>query len=132
MTPLLLWGQKKWDTIVLFQTYEGQPFRAVAVEEDDYVSYTETVDGYTILLNSAGEWCYAVRKGDDLVPSKVKVHEPVYREAAEIRFLEKLPRHLRYGPSKVAQLKIEKLKLYDYEQYLRFREALERMRKKKK
>ncbi len=119
-------AQTRWDTIVLFQTYEGVPFRAVAIQEDDYISYTETVDGYTILLNEAGEWCYAIRKGDDLVPSRVKVHEPGQRDEKEIRFLRKLPKHLRYGPSKIQELRLAKLKLYDYERYLRLREALRR------
>ncbi len=131
MLPAVLFGQVQWDTIILFQTYEQAPFRALAIQEDDYISYTETVDGYTIVLNEAGEWCYAVRKGDDLVPSRVKVHDPIYREEAEKRFLEKLPKHLRYGPDRINELKLEKLKLYDYEQYLRFRDALERMRKQR-
>ncbi len=123
-------AQTQWDTIVLFQTYEGIPFRAIAIQEDDYISYTETVDGYTIVLNAAGEWCYATRKGDDLVPSKVRVHPPAYRDEKEQRFLRKLPKHLRYGPAKIDELKLEKLKLYDYERYLRFREVLRRRHSK--
>jgi hypothetical protein len=66
------------------------------------VEYTETLDGYTIVLNNQGVYEYA--KGTpsgDLVASGVKAKNPNKRDKSEIKYTEGIEKHLRYKSEKL-------------------------------
>ncbi len=60
-------------------------------------SYTETIDGYTLLRNKKGIYVYAkIDKNQDLTPSKLKAHNPNNRSKRELKCLDKnFKPHLR-------------------------------------
>lgn len=68
------------------------------------ISYTETLDGYTLILNSKGLFEYAKLSSDDLVPSGVLAHETNERSKEENSYLSTINKHLTYGPNKIALL----------------------------
>lgn len=62
-----------------------------------FVSYTETIDGYTIVLDPNGMYEYAVQSKDgDLRTSGVWAHDPGDRDRKENKKLKNIPKHLRY------------------------------------
>lgn len=70
-----------------------------------HVSYSETLDGYVILLNSKKIYEYAVRgKNGDLKPGGVKARNEGERKPREIKYLRKVPKHLRYEGKKLEAL----------------------------
>ncbi len=53
-------------------------------------SFTETIDGYTLLRNKKGIYVYAKSgKNQQLIPSKLKAHDSGSRTRKEIRCLSK-------------------------------------------
>ena len=62
------------------------------------VSYTETIDGYTLMLNPVGLYEYAVQTKDgNLTYGGVPAHDPKDRKGKEKRYLKKkATMHLRY------------------------------------
>lgn len=60
-------------------------------------SYTETIDGYTLLRNKKGIYVYAqIDKCQNLIPSKLKAHNPNNRPKRELKCLDKnFKPHLR-------------------------------------
>lgn len=62
-----------------------------------FLNYTETIDGYTIVLNDAGFYEYAKLASDgNLVPGGMIARDPQNRTKKENRKLRKFPKHLRY------------------------------------
>lgn len=62
-----------------------------------FMNYTETIDGYTVVLDDAGLYNYAMlTKTGDLAPNGIVAHDPDNRNKKEIRKLRKIQRHLRY------------------------------------
>lgn len=62
------------------------------------VSYTETVDGYTITKNENGIYEYAYKEANgNLLPSGVKARNENQRANAENQFCSKTEKHLRYS-----------------------------------
>jgi hypothetical protein len=77
------------------------------------LSYTETTDGYTIILNGQGLYEYAKQAKDgDLIPTGVRAHNPDKREKSEIKFLSKKPKHLRYQNPRLNEILERKERLY--------------------
>jgi hypothetical protein len=71
-----------------------------------FMNYTETVDGYTIVLNNVGLYEYAkLAKNGDLVPGGIVAHDPQDRTKKERRKLRKFPQHLRYQGEMLEKLK---------------------------
>lgn len=94
---------KKHDTLSLHQ--QNGPELQVVGYGRLYLSYSETVDGYTILRNDKGVYEYAERGSDgDLKPSGVVAHDPGERERKEILLLKKTPKHLRYKKPKLDEI----------------------------
>ena len=59
--------------------------------------YSETIDGYTIILNEEGIYEYAeADKDGDLQTSGFQARDPEDRGDKARKFLSKTPRHLRY------------------------------------
>ncbi|MDQ3071730.1 MAG: hypothetical protein M3Q97_00505 [Bacteroidota bacterium] len=81
---------------------------------DILISYTETVDGYTIVLNEEGIYEYAVQTNTgDLVPGGVQAHNPEERPKKELRYLKKQVPHLRYTGEKLRELQERNKNMYE-------------------
>ncbi len=94
---------RRFDTLTLSQ--RGGPSLQVIGYGRFQLSYSETVDGYTIVRNDDGIYEYAERaSGGDLKPSGTVAHNPGERESDERRLLEDLPKHLRYRPPKLKKI----------------------------
>jgi hypothetical protein len=62
-----------------------------------FINYTETIDGYTVVLDDAGLYEYAkATKEGDLIPTGMLARDPQNRTKKEMRKLRKMPQHLRY------------------------------------
>lgn len=71
-----------------------------------FMNYTETIDGYTVVLDDAGLYNYAeLAKNGDLVPNGTVAHDPQDRNKKEIRKLRKVQKHLRYQGEVLEKLK---------------------------
>ena len=59
-------------------------------------SYTETVDGYTIVKDQEGMYAVAILAEDgSLTPSKITARNPEERSKSTRRKMERIPKHLR-------------------------------------
>lgn len=86
---------RKFDTITMAQQ-KGPTLRVIGYGRFQ-LSYSETVDGYTIVRNEQGVYEYAERAGNgDLEPSGTVAHDPSDRSEDERSLLEDTPKHLRY------------------------------------
>lgn len=66
------------------------------------LAYTETLDGYTVVINKEGIFEYAkLSKDGDLLPSGTKANDPKKRESKESKYVAKLTKHLRYQSPKL-------------------------------
>ena len=61
---------------------------------DEFYHRTMTTDGYTLMQRSNGDYVYAVESGSTLVPSDVIAHNPMMRNASELKMLSKLQKGL--------------------------------------
>ena len=61
---------------------------------DEFYHFNTTEDGYTIMINDAGAYVYALRDGMRLITSQVLAHNPGNRTAAELELLANTPKHL--------------------------------------
>ena len=61
---------------------------------DEFYHRTMTTDGYTLLRRSNGDYVYAVESGSTLVASDVVAHNPLMRNASELKMLSKLQKGL--------------------------------------
>ena len=62
---------------------------------DEFFHYNTTVDGYTVLRNSAGSYEYAVKHGGVLASSGLLAHDAAQRTPAERQLLSQVGTHLR-------------------------------------
>ena len=61
---------------------------------DEFYHRTMTTDGYTLMQRSNGDYVYALESGSTLVPSDVIAHNPMMRNASELKMLSKLQKGL--------------------------------------
>ena len=74
---------------VIITQADGSTLTIIGVGTADN-SYTETIDGYTLLRNKKGIYVYAKSgKSQQLIPSKLKAHNLGSRTRKEIRCLSK-------------------------------------------
>jgi len=93
-------SEKYIDTVVIYQL-DNSKLQVVGVQ-NKAATYTETIDGYTIILNELGFYEYAKNnKGGDLVLSGVFATSPELREKKEIKYLKKHSKHIRYTGDKL-------------------------------
>lgn len=96
VTPADLAETRDQDTVVLRQI-DRTTIRLIGVR-NKYVSYTETIDGYTVMLAPSGVYGYAkVQKDGGLTLTEVKAHDPSGRNETEEKFLNHTSKHLRYS-----------------------------------
>lgn len=70
------------------------------------LSYTETTDGFTVVLNTGGVYEYAVINSEGLlIPSGVLAHNPGKRSASELIFVNNTSKNLRHAPAVAMRLK---------------------------
>ncbi len=61
---------------------------------NDFVNWSETLDGYTVLKNAYGYYEYAIRQGKELVGSGIRAYDPDQRTIQQMRQIMGIPRHL--------------------------------------
>lgn len=61
---------------------------------DEFYHRTMTTDGYTLLQRSNGDYVYAIESGSRLVASDVVAHNPMMRNAGELKMVSKLQKGL--------------------------------------
>lgn len=104
-------SKKKHDTISVSQR-DGSTLKIVGFGTT-HVSYTETVDGYTVVRNNKGVYEYAEQTSNgDLEAGGVQAHNPGERKEDEKRYLSRMDKHLRYQPPKLDELKEKHDRLY--------------------
>ncbi len=62
---------------------------------DEFYHYATTTDGYTVVHDDAGYYCYAVQSGGSLRSSGVKANDPALRSAAEKSAIRSIPMGLQ-------------------------------------
>jgi M6 family metalloprotease-like protein len=83
----------------------------IQLRGDEWVSWAESSDGFTVLRNSEGFWEYAVRDEiGDLKLSGVRAYNQAERTVDVQIFLNRQPKHLRYSRSQIeTQLKLRSM-----------------------
>lgn len=91
------------DTILILQSDRSKLH--VVCDGNPFISYCETTDGYTLVLDPIGMYEYAAkgRKGD-LVPMGMPAKDLRERSPSDIRALKRIPKHLRYTGKKLQEL----------------------------
>lgn len=88
------------DTVLLNQ-YDGTKLSIVGIQTK-VAAYTETIDGYTIIINPFGFYEIAqINKAGELFPSGLVAKNPDERTKKESKKLKKIPLHLRYSGDKL-------------------------------
>jgi M6 family metalloprotease-like protein len=73
---------------------------------DERVKWAETLDFYTVLRNSKGDWEYAaLDKHGDIVTSGILAHNPSERSVKEITFLVSTKRRLSFSSQQISLIK---------------------------
>ncbi len=109
LTCLLWVGQSvavpAYPGLIQYKQENGKTL-AIFLKGDEKVKWATTEDGYTIMLNSKGNYEYAIQdmKGD-LQLSGVEVNNIKERTAAEKELLSKLSKGLYYSPSQLSMIK---------------------------
>lgn len=94
---------------VQIEQHDGSKLSIVG-KGTEYISYTETEDGYTLVLNKNDIYEYAKSGSDgDLIASGVQAHDKAKRKRAERKFVCKSSKNLRYQGKKLEEL-IAKIK----------------------
>ena len=91
------------DTLLILQSDRSKLH--VVCDGNPFISYCETTDGYTLVLDPIGMYEYAAkgRKGD-LVPMGMPAKDVNERSPSDIRSLRRIPKHLRYSGKKLEEL----------------------------
>ena len=67
----------------------------IIAKGNDLNHWSETLDGYTVLKNEAGQYVYAEQENNTLVASNLLAQDPAKRTLLEQRRLLAIPRHLK-------------------------------------
>ncbi|MCL1947761.1 MAG: hypothetical protein FWF51_11545, partial [Chitinivibrionia bacterium] len=78
----------------------------VKLRGDEWINWRTTLDDYTMLVNGDGELEYAILdEYGDLQLSGIRAKNERERTQEEIKFLQKLPRNLRFSDSQINVLR---------------------------
>ncbi len=106
--------ETRLNEVIPIKQISGETIHIVGVNTP-LSSYTETEDGYTLMINYAGLFEYAINDRDgNLVESDRLAHDLDMRSEKEKKQLESLPKHKRQAGRKLAEL-IVKYKLLHVE-----------------
>ena len=65
---------------------------------DEFIRWAETTDGYSLLRNSEGDWCYAtLNEKGEMIASDIIACNPEERNVEEVIFLEKTDKNLFFS-----------------------------------
>jgi M6 family metalloprotease-like protein len=67
---------------------------SIRLHGDEYLSYTTTEDGYSLVKNDKGVYVYAQLRNGVLVPTSMKAHDAAARTSREVSFLSGVQKHL--------------------------------------
>ena len=78
----------------------------IKLKGDEFVSWAESLDGYTLLSDGNNGWAYAVLNADgDLVSSGILTHNQEARTTIETSLLTQIPKKLRYSQKQIDNFK---------------------------
>jgi M6 family metalloprotease-like protein len=87
---------------VVFTQPNGEQV-TIIMKGDEFVRFAQTLDGFTLLYNDEGYFCYAQKNVQgDIVPSKFYAEEISNRSASANAFLAQTPTELRFSNSQVS------------------------------
>lgn len=65
---------------------------------DEFIRWSESIDGYTLLHNEDGVLCYAtINEKGEMIASDIIACNPEYRDVKEVIFLEKTDKKLFFS-----------------------------------
>ncbi len=65
---------------------------------DEFIRWSESIDGYTLLHNEDGVLCYAtINEKGEMIASDIIACNPEYRDVKEVIFLEKTEKNLFFS-----------------------------------
>ena len=107
-------------------------FVTLSLHGDEYLSYTTTADGFTVVKDGRGCWVYATRQADGtLAATSMVAHDEADRTADEKAFLQSTPRRLapkmesrmaeRRQGNRVRQVKAQERRRAEGYDYSKFR-----------
>lgn len=97
---------------------------------DEHCNYVTTTDGYTLLKNEQGIYCYAMKQDGHLVVSEYSASDVSFREEKELQMLARLPKHLRQEqPQGVRQVRCFSPATSQEERFATLSRAMEAQRK---
>lgn len=95
----------------------GEPITVVG-RGNMHLSYSETIDGYTIIRNNEGIYEYAeLSSKGQLKPSGVAAHDPGNRDEKEKKHVNKLEKHLRHEDPYLSELRNKQDRFFNLERY---------------
>lgn len=93
----------KLDTILVTQP-DGTTLQVVG-KGNKIITYAETTDGYTVVLNDKKIYEYAILSEEGaLLPSGIKARSEGNRTKFETNYLKDTPKHLRFEGEKLKEL----------------------------
>ena len=66
----------------------------IIMNGDEWQGFATTTDGYTVVSDNHGRFCYAQLSGESLAPTAFVAHEPHMRTNAERAFIANIPQRL--------------------------------------
>ena len=84
-------------------------FVTLRLNGDEYLNYTTTADGFTVVKNERGFWVYASKQADGtLAATHVVAHDEADRQTDEKAFLDNTPRRIKpQMDSRMAEMRQE-------------------------
>jgi len=90
---------------VVFTQPNGEQITLI-MKGDEFVRFAQTLDGYTLLYNAEGYFCYAKQNAyGDIEPSEFYAEEISNRNAITNDFLTRTPKELRYSVTQLSTYK---------------------------
>ena len=81
----------------------------ISLQGDEHLSWAKSIDGYTLLQTSEGEWMFAeMDKEGNIVASNCIASDPIYRTAEEKLKLSKISKNLKFSKIQLDQAKQRK------------------------
>jgi M6 family metalloprotease-like protein len=94
-----------WPHPIEYQLPDGTTL-TITLKGDEKVKWAETIDGYTILLNSEGFYEYTVKKENgDMERSGIRAYNPEQRTFEQHAFLSQVDKKLHFSSSQVGIMK---------------------------
>ncbi|MBQ3631047.1 MAG: M6 family metalloprotease domain-containing protein [Prevotella sp.] len=108
ITALTTWAIPAKPGATRVQQPDGT-FITVSLHGDEYLHYTTTVDGYSVVRDTLGCYVYAQRVDGQLVATAMRAHDEAERTPQEQAFLQGVSKHLAPAVSQrsAAQWEIE-------------------------